>query len=446
MKSRLLILTMMCMLGCAMHPAKAQTTIHVFNEVVFYDGYASVVNDTLPAGITRFRNDLITRKLTSQELQSIGSSLSMRVVVKALCDNYDRIGNVNLALVPKGAATYNTDSVSKIELGRYITPFMNKNVQPDTVPYNYVINNVAGLLKENSIVSNYDIWIELELFGVPYAANTQVSGCSGRNDVFKGSLDFITDGSTQSQSGNFLLPVAFKKDFNNYTATATDTLGKTTRTFDIDLPTKLSDVDLFLITSNHGANSGGEEYNRRWHYVYFDGSLVLQYKPGSTSCEPFRVYNTQSNGIYGTSPKTDAQWQSFSNWCPGDAIPIRNIHFDSLSSGSHTFRITVPDAVFNGGQGNFPLSLYLQGKTTSLGIGNVIRENDIFSYPNPVRDILHIHAGEQILSVSFFDLLGKKVLETDKCDVDLSDLVPGVYSAYVYTHAHNYTVIRVLKN
>ena len=35
-----------------------------------------------------------------------------------------------------------------------------------------------------------------------------------------------------------------------------------------------------------------------------------------------------------------------------------------MLAGPHTFKIAVPDAVFTGAQGNFPLSVYLQGKTS----------------------------------------------------------------------------------
>jgi hypothetical protein len=93
---------------------------------------------------------------------------------------------------------------------------------------------------------------------------------------------------------------------------------------------------------------------------------VLRYRPGRTSCEPFRHYNTQGNGIYGQNPRTDANWQSFSNWCPGDVIDTRIIKLGALSAGEYKFTITVPDAIFAGGQGNFPLSLYFMGKTSGM--------------------------------------------------------------------------------
>lgn len=395
--------------------ASAQTTITIMDSVVYYDGYAAIVtNPPPPPGVIKHRNDLFARKLTSAELQSIGTSLQMNVVISALCDNYDRIGNVNLALVPAGAATYNPDSVQRIELGRFITPFFNKNVQPDSVPYTFNIDNVAMLLKDTTITNQYDIWIELAVFGVPYAANTQVAGCSGRNDVFLGRLQFVTNSPAPSQNTDVLIPLFFNNNFNNYQTGATDTIGKTTKTITFIVPTNLTDAALFLITSNHGANSGGEEYNRRFHYAYFDNQLKLTYKPGRLTCEPFRQYNTQANGIYGSTPKTPAQWQSFSNWCPGDVIDIRRINLGPLTAGQHSFLITVPAAIFNGAQGNFPLSLYFQGKTsgTLTRINDYVAEDHLFSiYPNPFtfETTINFTSEQKNTSVKITDVLGKEV-------------------------------------
>ncbi len=442
MKKFLLALGLAAGVGSGQHAA-AQTTIRVIDTALFFDGYAATVSTPPPPpGVLRLRNDLFSRKLTTQELQSIGTKLSMQVVIKAACDNYDRIGNVNLALVPKGAATYKPDSVQRIEIGRYITPFMNKNVQPDTVPYRYNIDNVASLLKETSLTTNYDIWVELQLFGVPYAANTQVSGCSGRNDVFYGSLWFTTNDPAVAQSNNVLLPLSFQKDFNNYQAAATDTVGKTTRTISFTVPANTTDAALFLITSNHGANANGEEYSRRNHFVYFDNALALSYKPGSTSCEPLRKYNTQPNGIYGNSPRSDAQWQSFSNWCPGDTIPIRRIPLGAVAAGTHKFMITVPDAVFTGGQGNFPLSVYFQGKTSgTLAADRTAGSLPALSvYPNPAAQQLTVTNGsaDRITGITLCNTVGSVVyrsgpVQTAKLVIPLGDVAPGLYLMHVQT-------------
>jgi hypothetical protein len=442
MKKTIQLLSL-CLLGCLTYNAHSQTTMRFFDKVLFFDGYAGLVTDStynavspgsLPAGLIRHRNDLYATKMSAAQLASIGTSLTMNVTIKASCDNYDRIGNVNLALVPKGATTYNPDSVKRIEIGRYITPFMNKNVMPDTVPYTYNINNVAHLLKETGITSAYDIWVELEVFGVPYAANTQVAGCSGRNDVFFGTLDFVTNTPAPVENTNVLLPLSFKKILNDYEASATDQLGTTKRTINFNLSSPLTDAIFVLITSNHGANSGGEEYNRRNHFIYFDGSEVLTYKPGRTSCEPFRKYNTQGNGIYGPSPRTDAQWQSFSNWCPGDVISTRIINLGPLPAGDHSFRIEVPDAVFVNNEGYFPVSLYLQGKTsgTILAIEDATKGNvHATIYPNPSHDVFNIETEEKIEQVTVFNLLGQKVFSGKDKQINIANLPSGMYWAKI---------------
>lgn len=429
------------MMSCS-QICSGQNTIKIFDTLTYYDGYANVVSEPLPPGVIRHRNDLYARKLSTAELDAVGSTLNMKVTIGALCDNYDRIGKVNLAFVPKGAATYNPESVMRIEIARYITPFMNKNIQPVTVPYAYETDNIGYLFKESSITNVYDIWVELEVFGVPYAANTEVAGCSGRNDVFHGSLEFVTNTAVPSQNNNVLVPICFSKDFNNYNAQATDTLGKTTKTLHFTVPAALTDAALFLITSNHGANAGGEEYNRRNHYVYVDQQLKLTYKPGRTSCEPFRQYNTQGNGIYGSSPKSDAQWQSFSNWCPGDVITTRRIDLGSLTAGEHSMQIMVPDAVFAAGQGNIPLSVYLQGKTSgTLSIHPASNIAGLFTlYPNPAQNSLTIgnSSGLVITGISMVNTLGKTVYQSGTSGtgiktIDLSHLNAGIYIVHIAT-------------
>lgn len=171
---------------------------------------------------------------------------------------------------------------------------MDKNKKPDTVPYAYRVDYLSQILRDDSLRSKYDMWMELELFGVPYAANQQIAGCAGRSDVFKGTLILETSKPARPLIGtDVLIPIAMKhladrqNNLNNYNVNATDTIGKTTKTWTFTVPRDVTDAQFVVVTSNHGANSGGEEYNRRWHYIYYDGDLVLSYRPGRKSCEPF---------------------------------------------------------------------------------------------------------------------------------------------------------------
>ncbi|WP_433935371.1 peptide-N-glycosidase F-related protein [Sorangium cellulosum] len=334
----------------------------VMENVAFYDGYAATVDEPIPDGVIRHNNSLVATRLTDELLARVQTTLKIRVVVGALCDNYDRLGSVNLALVPKGAQTYDSGEVDRIEVARFVTPFMDMNRQPTTVPYEWEASNLVPILKDADLLADHDFWLELSIFGVPYAANDEVAGCAGRNDTQLGSLLLYTDSTQEAQDFSVLLPLAIGEDFNNHAMGASDKVGTTRKTVRFELPAATQNAQLVLITSNHGANQGGEEYVRREHYAYVDGKLALQYKPGRTSCEPFRKYNTQSNGIYGQSPRSDEEWQSFSNWCPGDVIDTRIVPWGAASAGMHEFVIDVPDATFVGGEGNFPFSLYVQAQ------------------------------------------------------------------------------------
>lgn len=386
--------------------ANAQETadaIRIFDEVVFYDGYR--LNDNpdkdLDDGILRHSCSLYAVPLTDDVLDVLGEKLDLRVTVRACCDNYDRIGNINLALVEKGASSYIPEETPRIELGRFITPFMDMNVEPNEVPYSYNVDYLSGILRDKNLRKNHDLWLEFELFGVPYAANKEIKGCEGRSDVFAGTLDFVTDEPAGVTEGNILIPIVIKKpeyiggNLNNYSEQGTDEIGKTVKTYTFELDEDIDDANIVLITSNHGANEGGEEYNRRWHFVYFDDELVLSYLPGRESCEPYRQYNTQSNGIYGFSKKSDDVWQSFSNWCPGDVIDNRILALGSVEKGEHKVRIEVPLAQFVGQQGDIPVSMYFHGK----GEINEEEENGVFSLQIDEAVPLRFETEDGILSV-----------------------------------------------
>jgi hypothetical protein len=340
----------------------AQTSYTIYDEVIFYDGYAATVNEPVQDGVTRINNATYTTKLSSAMVQNLSAGkLSMNVIIGALCDNYDRLGHVYLAFVPKGATSYSQSEVDRIEIARIITPFMNKNINPTSVPYFFKMDNVSEIFKDTTLLAAYDIWVELEVFGVPYAAQTQVSGCSGRIDVFKGTLIFTVENGTETYTDSpFILPLSCREDLNNYNST--DVEGETTKIIQFSLNAPVENAVLYLVTSNHGANAGGEEYERRMHYLYLDDQLIHSYIPGGKSCEPWRQYNTQGNGIYGTSPKTTRQWLDFNNWCPGDKIPNREVALGNLSAGTHVIKLDVPDAVFVNNEGYFPISMYIQNR------------------------------------------------------------------------------------
>jgi hypothetical protein len=425
------------------------TIIRLYDTTLFFDGYNNL--DTLikkgqmkaeaPDNVKRLSTSIYTKKITPVQLALIGDSLAVKIIVKASCDNYDRIAYVGLAMVPKGDTIYKTNSpnVKRIEVARFITPFMNKNIKPDTVPYFFRIDNLASILRESRLLNDYDFWFELSIFGVPYAANTQVAGCAKRNDVFYGSVELYTNAPKPLENKNIIYPMSNQFYLCNYKDGASDSLTKTEKTITVNVVSELTNATLHLITSNHGAGAGGEEYNRRQHYVYFDSVQVKTYKPGETTCEPYRKYNTQGNGIYGATPQSDAQWQSFSNWCPGSTIPIRIINLGTLAKGKHTFKLSVPTAVFSGKDGYFPVSLYLQGKSDLLYPADIDNTEDanidnILIFPNPTSEYVNIKTETKNLAYMrvkniFGSTMFIKKFETTTIDetIDTRDFCSGVY-------------------
>jgi len=410
---------------------QSQTTMtNVISQAVYYDGYADPVSDPVPPGLIRLSNTVYARKLTDAELDSFKKKIAMRVTIGALCDNYDRIGGVSLAMVPKNQPTYTVGdtNVKRIEVARYITPFMNKNLSPVEVPYTYNLSNLYDIFHDSTLRNTYDLYMELDVFGVPYAAQEQVAGCTGRKDVFSGTLTFFsTDTGAATPAGyNKLVPLLSRSALNNYNNT--DVPGETVRIVTFNLPSAVTDARFFVISTPHGANSGGEEYVRRQNYTYIDDVQMLTYTPGGISCEPFRVYNTQGNGIYGASPKSFAEWTSWNNWCPGNSVPIRGFNMPTIAAGNHTLKHTIPTAVFNQQQGDVYLSVYMQGKSNiSLGVKDV-KTVDVSIYPNPTTDFVNIKSKAEVASISLFGIDGRKLSENyGKNKIDLTPYTTGVY-------------------
>lgn len=419
-------------------------TINVFDNIPFYSMYHYLgegqtlppeAYSEIPSDAIRFHayeRDVVSRKLSDSDVLSLGDNITLNVTLFAACDNYDRIAGVNLALVPKFSTTYNWNdtAVKRIEIGRFITPFMNKNISPTQVPYTWQINNLSKILKDSDLLANYDMWIEFRADGYSAAANTQVAGCAGRTDVFRGSLELVSTTGEPNLDQHHLEPIKHRFIFNNYQSNAYDltTPNLTEKSFEFTLAEPLEDAKLYLITSKHGSNSGGEEYIRRFHYVYLNNNLIHTYRPNETpTCEPFRQYNTQGNGIYGTSPQSNNWWSSWNNWCPGDKIPTKEISLGNLAAGDHSvkFRLT-GNNLFAGGQGYVVISLYVQGKRSPLSTQNFVNSNVTIS-PNPTKDYFNIESEKELMAVEVYNNLGQVVLKSNNKQVNISPLNSGLY-------------------
>lgn len=338
--------------------ARTPQTRKIMADVLFYDGYSGPVAAPSPPGVVRQSNTLVTRRLTVEDIAAIGNNLTVAVTLKAACDNYDRIGSVGFSWNAKGTDKYDA-AAQHIEIGRFITPFMNKNVEPTSVPFHFKVDEVAKILQDDTFLSQYDLWVGLSIFGTTSAGQKEVSGCASRGETFFASLTFIsTEPLPTKEVKAALHAISYNKSLNNYATGATDTIGQTVQTTRFTLSSELKDALLVVMTTSHGSAEGGEEYQRRQHLIYLDDKQIFSYTPGGVSCEPYRIYNTMGNGIYGPFPKGDWSWN---NWCPGQAVPIRQIPIGTLAKGEHAFKIAVPAAEFRNKNGDIVVSAHIIG-------------------------------------------------------------------------------------
>lgn len=431
----------------------AQTTLQLYDNAVFYNMYGALLPDEpLPEGAIRLKNTTYARPLTDEQIATFGNTLTLNVTAASLCDNYDRIGNVNLAFLPAGTTSYEwADAEKRIELGRFITPFM----VPDgtlEVPYTWDISNVLHILNDPELAEDYDFFIEFEIAGYQGgvgqggAAELYPSICANRQDVYRGSLELVSTG-TYVPAEIYFQELSFKYELRDYTLEGTDELGETVKSFTFNVPQTIYGAKYYFINSNHGSNEDGEEYVRRWHYIYLDGVEKLKYRPNGISCEPFRQYNTQGNGIYGNTVHSTSWWTSWNNWCPGDRIPIRAIDLGTVAAGDHTFKIDVPAAVFADNQGYFPMSVYVQGYYDETAGSDTFTATAFTVSPNPVNNIATITTtGQEIKAVTVTNTLGQVVLTGATDTLDFSALQNGVYVVKVDFANNTSGIKKIVKN
>jgi hypothetical protein len=455
MKRTLLILTLCIFVLGSKAYAQDPYTLTVFDQAVYYGMYDGLSTTPIPDGSLRLKNWCYSKKLTEEQINAIGNRLTINVTAEALCDDYDRIGNVNLAMVPKGTTAYNytDENIQRIEVGRFITPFMNNITRATTsaVPYTFEADNIARLLHDQNLYADYDFWFELEIYGHQGGESADQGGaqwdfrasglCRGRNDVYKGTLELVSENDpTIIQGDNYFKWLAYKFELKDYVEATesnnlgqgTDDIGETVRTIDFSFDEEVPNAKFYVVMSNHGANANGEEYRNRYHEIYLDNVQLLRYRPGQ-NCEPFRSYNTMPNGVYGNSVRTEETWLTRS-WCPGARIETRVVDLGNLPSGPHEYKMDVPQAIFSGNDGYFPMSVYVQGYSEVVAGTDKFIANAFTIAPNPVNDIATINVtnNQVIESVVVVNTLGQTVMQGKSTTVDMSSLQSGVYMVKVF--------------
>lgn len=318
-------------------------TINVLKNVDFYDGYAGKVNEPVAKGVTRINNAEYLYQLTPAETDKIGNTLKLKINIKAGCDNYDRIGHVTLVAMTKGEQ-FSLEKGEQYELLRIMTPFMYRTRKPDNIPYEAEIDQLINVFKQ----SDKDIYILTEVFGTTGAGQKEVIGCDGSLLTFNVSVDLISDKAKNLSNQNAISLLSyFSLDGKDKSA------GNNSKQVSFELPNDTKTTVLYLISSGHGAASGGEEYNWREHVIDIDGKEYARIEM-SQDCTPYEVYNTQPNGIFFGDISKQRR-----SWCPGAPVPTRIINLGPMTKGKHTIKVSIPDAQFEKTDSKYYVSAYL---------------------------------------------------------------------------------------
>ena len=347
---------------------QAESRLVLFENITFYDPSRPTTMEPTPPGVLRLDAMVVSRRITAQELANFGNDMHLKFTHNARCASIDGGNDVVLALVPKGKPDSNENKdIKRLQIARFFNPFTDKNVQPTQMTYKFKVGNLTKIIRNDQFNSKYDFWIEAGMYNGTKDAIGKVAGCDENvYETFTGSVELISNSKYIDEAQPYLLPLAPEKGVTHITpltAGLTDEIGVARRTFAFELDRPVKNAAIYLTVSSHGADQpGGEEYNRRWHYLYFDGQEIKRILPGEPSCEPYRHYNTLANGIYllptFLTPRT---------WCPGAATHARKLDLGNLAPGKHSFVIDVKD--FTPGteksKNDIWTALYLQGDEES---------------------------------------------------------------------------------
>ncbi len=127
------------------------------------------------------------------------------------------------------------------------------------------------------------------------------------------------------------------------------------------LPKNAKNVRLKYIVTGHGGHDGGDEFTPQENILQIDGKEVYKFTPWRDDCASFRRFNP-GTGVWlekrvasyiGEDGKyTEKEIEepvgssdfSRSNWCPGSDIVPEEVALNDITSGKHSFSISIPKA------------------------------------------------------------------------------------------------------
>ena len=127
------------------------------------------------------------------------------------------------------------------------------------------------------------------------------------------------------------------------------------------LPKDAKNVRLKYIVTGHGGHDGGDEFTPQENILSVDGKEIYKFTPWRDDCASFRRFNPGTGvwlekrvasyiGEDGNYTEKEIEEPvgssdfSRSNWCPGSDVVPEEIALNDITSGKHTFSISIPKA------------------------------------------------------------------------------------------------------
>ncbi|MDF2514848.1 MAG: hypothetical protein K0R59_144 [Sphingobacterium sp.] len=304
-------------------------SLQIANKQGFYGFYTSEDQwgkcEVVSPNTTRISQVNYVRKLTTEEKNSIGDSVSFRIELYAAYDEWDRNANSWYFKVPKGTViTKDTDfkTIGRFPLIIYTTPYFAYNTQFNHITYQRDIGTYAQDLRD----PDSDVYIQYEVGANPNALfNSAVPFCDQpgfRADIF---IDTHDEGIVPNVEKNVYVPLISQN--------LKEGEEKVSRSF--ELKEDIEDAYIWYTSSGHGAN---EEGRTRQHVISIDGTEVTSFD-SKVSCEPYEYYD-RINPRGGRGPLSTWRYPT-RNWCQGGEIVPRVIKIGNLTKGTHTLLLNV---------------------------------------------------------------------------------------------------------
>ena len=185
---------------------------------------------------------------------------------------------------------------------------------------------------------------------------------------------------------------------------------------------------LFIGYNSYAQNVTGTVLGTNFNYTMnnessHEFSFTTGFSIGAGVCPPFSstisfsddtMFIKATYNICGFWPALGCVRNDIVNYT--EIIPA-NIQYIIMSTNVITCESGTPELVEN---------VYTRTYDRNLGISEILK-NSISIYPNPVHDVLHISADGVFDTYVIYDLLGKKLIESNQNIISVESISQGVY-------------------